>query len=241
MNQHQMQMSFPRLKCNLTYKHIKIMDSKVRARRAKFEAYIGRYLTFWNYLNAYQTAFNALQDDVDQNKISIDTVAYPMLFMARHSLELGFKANIRYFEKYSERKDFTNSDSHNLKDLFNGFKLHINATFKAFKTKHDIDVEEADIKEFENYCEEVEKLTEQFDILDRGSHSFRYPVDKKNNVVFDYSDTVNLLDIKEVFDKSMTLLNYTAEVYSKYTDYVDHIEGMYEEEMRRAYGFNGYF
>ncbi len=217
------------------------MDNKARATRAKFEAYIGRYLNFWSYLNAYQTAFNGLVDDVDQNRISIDTVAYPMLFMARHSLELGFKANIRYFEKYSERKDFTNSDSHNLKDLFNGFKLHINATVKALKVKHDIDVEEGDMKEFDNYCAEVEKLTVQFDILDRGSYIFRYPVDKKNNVVFEYSDTINLLDIKEVFDKSMILLRYTADVFAKYTDYVDYIESMYEEEMRSAYGYEGYF
>jgi hypothetical protein len=49
------------------------------------------------------------------------------------------------------------------------------------------------------------------------------------------------LDIKEVFDKSMILLRYTADVFAKYTDYVDYIEGMYEEEMRSAYGHEGYY
>jgi hypothetical protein len=209
--------------------------------RAKFEAYIGRYLSFWSYLNSYQTAFDALMEDVNQNRASVDPVAYPMLFIARHSLELGFKANIRYFQRYSERKDFTNSDSHNLKDLFNGFKIHIYATVKNLRAKHDVDVEEDDMKEFDKYCAEVEKLTAQFDFLDRGSYSFRYPVDKNNNDVFEYSDTVNLLDIKEVFDKSMILLRYTADVFAKYTDYVDYIESMYEEEMKRAYGQEGYY
>jgi hypothetical protein len=217
------------------------MDSNSQVTKAKFKAYIGYYVNFWSYLNDYQNAFNVLVDSVDAGNSPIDTVAYPMLFIARHSLELGFKANIQYFKKYSEKKDYTNSDSHNLKDLFCGFKIHIDATVKNLKAKHDVEVEKADMKEFYKYCEDVEKLTLQFDVLDQGSYSFRYPVDKKSNVVFKHTDTVDLLDIKEVFDKSMILLRFTAAVFAKYTDYVDYMENMYEEEMRSAYGPEGYF
>ena len=212
-------------------------QGQTRMTRAKFEAYLGNYLNFWSYLQTYHNAFNALVEDVERTNLHVDRIAYPMLFIARHCLELGFKANIRYFKKYSEKMDFTNSDSHNLKDLFGGFKLHIAATVKNLKDKYDVDVEPDDLKEFNSYCNEVEKLTNQFDIIDNGSFSFRYPVDKENKVVFQHDDRINLLDIKETFDKSMTLLFHTSSVFSKYTDYADMIEETYEEEMRSAYGY----
>lgn len=205
--------------------------------RAKFEAFLGNYLNFWSYLRTYHNAFNALVEDVERSNLHVDRIAYPLLFIARHSLELGFKANIRYFKKYSEKSDFTNSDSHNLKDLLGGFKLHVAATIKNLKDKYGIDIDQDDIKEFNVYCSEVEKFTNQLEIIDNGSYSFRYPVDKKNNKVFTYTDRINLLDVKEVFDKAMTLLYHTSDVFSKYMDYADMIEKAYEDEMRMAYGY----
>jgi len=38
-----------------------------------------------------------------------------------------------------------------------------------------------------------------------------------------------------LYDKSMVLLTYTADVFAKYTDYVDGIEEMYEAEMQAQY------
>ena len=203
--------------------------------RDKFEAYLGNYLNFWSYLNTYHNAFNALIDDVNKTKLHVDRIAYAMLFLVRHCLELGFKANIRYFQKYSERKEFTNSDSHILKNLFDGFKLHVTYTIKNLKDKFDIEVEQADKTEFAEYCKEVESLIDQFEIIDRTSINFRYPVDNNNNFVFKQGDKVNILDIKEVFDKAMVLLYHTSDVFAKYTDYADTIEQIYEEEMKRAY------
>jgi len=211
-------------------------QKQTRMTRAKFEAYLGNYLNYWSYLGTYQNAFNALVEDVERTDLHVDRIAYPMLFIARHCLELGFKANIRYFKTYSEKTDFTTSDSHNLKDLFGGFKLHIRATVKNLKDKHDIDVDQDDLKDFENYCKEVETLTNQFDIIDNGSFSFRYPVDKNNNNVFKHDDRINLLDVKEVLDKAMILLHHTSDLFSKYIDYAKMIEETYEAEMRSAYG-----
>jgi len=144
--------------------------------------------------------------------------------------------DIRHFKKYSEKNDYANSDSHNLKDLFHAFILHVRATVKNLKDKHGIEVESTEIKEFEQYCSELEKLTLYFDQVDKGSFSFRYPVDKKNNAVFKFDDRVNLLDIEELLNQGMVLLNHTADVFGKYTNYVDDIEKMYEDEMRSSYG-----
>lgn len=201
----------------------------------KFEANIGSYLDFWSYLQTYNNAFNILIEDIEKNKLHVDRIAYPTLYIARHCLELGFKANIRYFQKYSEKSDFINSDSHNLKDLLSGFYLHVTVTIQNLKIKYQTEVDSEDIKEFNEYYNAIKKFTFQLDIIDRGSFSFRYPLDKNNNQVFSHKDKINMLDVKEALEKAMTLLKYTSSVFSKYTDYVDMIEKMYQDELNNAY------
>jgi hypothetical protein len=61
-------------------------------------------------------------------------------------------------------------------------------------------------------------------LLHKNSDSFRYPVDKENNNSFDYRDTINLLDVKELYDKSMLLLTHTADVFAKHTNFADEIK-----------------
>lgn len=212
-------------------------DSNDKYIRTKFEAFLGNYMSFSSYLSSYENAFKALIDNVNDSGYHVDYLAYPILFTARHALELGFKANIRYFSKYSEKTDYTNSDSHNLKDLFNGFKIHVRESIKKLKEKYDIEVEKEDIEDFENYCKAVDALVSRFDILDKGSFCFRYPVDKDNKRAFQPTDKVNILDIKELFEKAMILLHHTADLFSKYTDYAEYIEKTYEDEMRSAYGY----
>jgi len=203
--------------------------------RSRFEAFLGNDLSFWNYLKTYHNAFNILLKNVEVTNIHVDSIAYPMLFMVRHCLELGFKANIRYFSKFSEKKDFTNSDTHNVRDLYKSFKDHVETTVKKLKFNHNIEVDEINLDEFRKYYIGIENLIVQFDNIDKDSFCFRYPVDLKNNSVFDYSDRINILDIKELFDKAMVLINFTSIVFSDYTDYVDMIDEAYEEEMRIAY------
>ncbi|MCP9753179.1 hypothetical protein EGI32_19670 [Ferruginibacter sp. HRS2-29] len=152
-------------------------------------------------------------------------------------MELGFKTNIRYFLKYSDKDDFKKAGTHDLEKLFGAFKLHIAETIKNLNSKYGIEVEKEDIKEFNTYCEEVNKLTGIFHLLDKNSDSFRYPVDKENNNSFEKKDTINLLDVKDLYHRTSILLTHTADVFAKYTDYADEIENMYEQEMRDNYGY----
>lgn len=204
--------------------------------RHQFTAFLGHNLTFGNYLSTYKTAFTILLENVYQSGRHIDSLAYPILFIARHCMELGFKTNIRYFIKYSEKEDFKKAGTHNLENLFQAFKLHVNMTIENLKKNHNIEIDEGDIVDFNKLCDEVSKLTNIFQALDKNSDSFRYPVDKDNNNSFDHKDTIDLLDVKELYEKSMTLLTYTASVFAKYTDIADTINKMYEEEMRANYG-----
>lgn len=203
--------------------------------RHQFNAYLGYYISFGNYLYSYKAAFEALLKNVHESGLHVDHLAYPILFIARHCMELGFKTNIRYFIKYSEKDDYKKAGTHDLEKLFAAFKLHIYTTIDNLKEKYGIEVEKGDIDEFNNYCKEVDKLTSIFHILDKSSDSFRYPVDKENNKSFEHHETLNLLDVKELYDKSMLLLTHTADVFAKYTDFADEINNMYEQEMRENY------
>lgn len=205
--------------------------------RHQFNAYLGHYLSFGNYLSCYKKAFEALMDNVYQSGFHVDRLAYPILFIARHCMELGFKTNIQYFLKYSEKDDYKKGTTHDLEKLFGAFKLHVRETIKNLEAKYGTVVDKVDIDEFDKYCEEVNKLTDIFHLLDKNSDSFRYPFDKDNNKSLDHEVQINLLDVKELYDKSMLLLFHTADVFSKYTDFADEIENMYEQEMRAHYEF----
>ena len=86
---------------------------------------------------------------------------------------LGFKSNIRYFSKYSQKDNSTKKAGHHLEGLFNDFKLHVRETIKVLKTNYGIEIDKEDIKDFEKYCKDVEKLTNIFHSLDKSSDSFR--------------------------------------------------------------------
>lgn len=203
--------------------------------RSRFDAYLGHYINFWSYLGTYRNAFKALIESVENSGSHVDHLAYPILFIARHCLELGFKANIRYFLTYSGKDDYKKAGTHDLEKLFGAFKLHVASTIKNLKDKYGIEIDKTDLDEFNKYCKEVDKLTNIFHLLDKQSDSFRYPVDKEDKDSFEHSERINILDVKDLYEKSMILLLHTSDVFAKYTDYADEIEKMYEDEMRKNY------
>lgn len=153
-------------------------------------------------------------------------------------MELGFKTNIRYFSKYSVKDDFTMAGTHDLENLFRAFKLHVNETFINLKNKYDIEVEKDNKKSFKELCNEVDKLNNIFHKLDKNSDAFRYPIDKKQNPSFKKGERINIIDVAELLEKSMSMFLHTADVFSKYTDYADQIENYYTEIMREQYNQN---
>ena len=198
-----------------------------------FEAHIGLGTTFGDYFGTYQTAVEALYNCIVRKEKTVNEISYPLLFLVRHSLELGYKANINYLAQYSKLKDKVYWEKHFLKELHQALKKHFNMVIKNLKNDYQVTVAHQEVQEFEKYYTELERLTGIFDTLDRGSYSFRYPVStakKGSNVVFAQNVSINLLEIKEFFDKAMILLTYTVDVLSPYTDYIDDIIERLEEE-----------
>jgi hypothetical protein len=201
---------------------------------ARMEANIGLFQSFFSYLNSYQEAFQILVGHIKKSQNHIDTIAYPCLFLVRHSLELGFKVNIKFFSKYSNKKDHIKSTSHNLKHLFNAFKLHVNSAISELQLNYSIIINKNDLIDFNRYCKEVDLLVNTFDLLDQTSESFRYPVTRKNKPVFNNIKKINLLDIEDLFDKSMILLRFTSSVIGQYTQELDYMNEVFENELRNS-------
>lgn len=204
----------------------------------QFNAYIDYYLSFPNYLGSYKKSFDILIKDVLDTNSHVDYIAYPILFIARHCMELGLKTNIRYFAKYSGIDNYVVAGTHNLEGLFSAFKLHVEKTFENLKIKYGIVVEKQDKKAFRELCNEVEKLNTTFHAIDKNSDAFRYPIDKEQNPSFSKGDRISVIDVAELLEKSMTLFVSTADVFAKYTDYVDEIENYYNDLMREQYEQN---
>lgn len=201
----------------------------------QFTAFIEYYLTFPSYLGSYKRSFDIILQDTVRTGNHVDHIAYPLLFLARHCMELGFKTNIRYFSKYSEIDVYIKAGTHDLEKLFNAFKLHVQKTFENLKRKYNIEVEKVDKKSFRELCDEVGRLNDIFHQLDKNSDAFRYPINKEQNPSFNNGERINILDVNELLEKSMTLSICTADVFAKYTDYVDEIESQYEAIMREHY------
>lgn len=198
-------------------------------KRWNYEARIGFYTTFGSYLGAYREAFEILFAQIEEKNVRVNVISYPLLFLARHSLELGYKLNINYLAKYSRLKDKVNWDRHYLRELHEAFGLHFRAVV------HELNISKDIADEFNTRYTEVEKLMKAFDDIDRGSFSFRYPVDTERKTVFKHEDTVNLLDVKELYEKAMVLVCHTADVLSDFTDYVDYMNKLMEAEERSNY------
>lgn len=205
------------------------MSEKIK--NAKFEAYIGHYQSFMSYFGSYVRSVEILIKHVEEKEASVDTVAYPIMFLTRQCIELGLKANIRYFHKYSGVDNHVKGNTHHLKPLQAAFKDHVQKTIDNLKNQ-GLPVEKSEIDEFNQLFKKLDELTDIFELLDKGSDAFRYPVNKKNEKSFEHGQTINVLDVYKLLKEVETLLSYTAAVFSKYTDYVDEIEQYYNEQMR---------
>lgn len=207
---------------------------KIQAEKYQANLGIGNP-TFFKYMNMYNHAFNILYNSLDTGIHNADWISYPMLFLARHSLELGLKANIKYFAKYSKLDPMAYAQSHDLEGLFNQFKVNVNNAIDNIESTSGWKIDKEDKKEFDKYCKQLEILIKKFKTLDLKSFGFRYPVDKTGIPVFEHIEPINMIEVKTILDSGMTLLNFTADVFAKYTDYIDEMERIMREDYESSF------
>lgn len=159
----------------------------------KFDSYIGWNQSWWHYYVDYREATTLLIEKINNNT-PVDTIALPVLFMIRHSIELGLKANILELEKFSKAKPKLKLDgkSHNLMFLYDYFTGHLQEVCKEYKVQKDI------LDQIDHYKEHMLKMVDRLDKIDKGSFNFRYPIDRDGNLNFAYTDRINIASYVEL-------------------------------------------
>lgn len=188
-------------------------DKKDKHLRYRMEANIGFAISDMSYMGEYENAIDIIFNFIVEQEHNIDTVATPVLYMMRHSTELGLKHNIKYLEKYSERTAPAGIlRSHNLSKLLEEFDNQFQVLHKKYAFEFAIQ---------DQYMEYFEKAQNMVTELGEDDSTFRYVQNTKAKRVFSQGAKKDVLKIKENYDETVILLTYTADAIAQYTDYED--------------------
>ncbi len=177
-------------------------------KKFKFTAHIGLDRNWWNYYHHYKSVIDYLVEGVEGN-LPVNTISSPLMFLIRHCLELGFKANILKLETVSNARPslkFKDGDGHSLENLYDIFKAHL------IEIQTINDIEQSITDTIANYLNDTEKLKNTLHQLDKGSYNFRYPVDTEGNFNFEWDEQVNIADIVDAFYKLQPFLVFIDQV-----------------------------
>lgn len=172
--------------------------------KGQFEVRPGQYPdelmgVFGQYVRAVGYLFEALR----KTPFSVDHCSYPLLYLIRHSLEVGLKANIRIVcEETNSAANEKKLESHNLKLLLDEFVALVS-------TQGNMDPET--LEYFLVECTAMEELVNMMP----SASSFRYTKERNGTPVFN-TEVLDIATIKQQFDRAHEILAYTTSVlYAK--------------------------
>lgn len=184
-------------------------DNNPRKRRdGLFLAHIGLYPKFSAFVASYTFCIETLFKSVSEGNETADVVAVPLLFLMRHTLELGYKFSLVHLcERNStifDPEERKNGERHSLTRLHERLGLEYSqALKKGIVPKSD--------QGFDDLYALTEKGMRLFDKLDERSTKLRFPnIDESPS--FGREEPVSLLDAKNAFDDAMILLTSMADV-----------------------------
>lgn len=175
-----------------------------------FTAFLGNYTEFGTYVFFYEQAVETVFKQVSIGHDTPDMVAFPLLFMMRHTLELGYKYSLYHLCAMNSTKfDPTNAERHSL------VKLHKRLGTEYQAAIANGSLPESDRESFEMHYALTEASMKRFEALDASSTKTRFP-NPDESPVFALGTTVNLLELKNEFDEAMVLLNTMVDVIGHY-------------------------
>ncbi|MFH1066979.1 MAG: hypothetical protein V1746_03675 [bacterium] len=159
-----------------------------------------------NYLFSYVNAVKLLYHPIACESVPVNTVAAPVIFLMRHSMELGYKYTLRELHKLDcSTYDHKKYKTHKLSNLHNYLKP---LALRVFETQAP-----SLIDDFNSDWKNTELGMQQFEALDAESFIFRYPFDNEGREFFAWdTGNINLKELKDVYDKAMLLLEHLIDV-----------------------------
>ena len=192
----------------------KIPDNLSNREKDRLTAYVGSSDSDMNLVGQYENAINILINKIVEEKSRIDIIAYPLLYLMRHTIELALKENIKYLKKYS-KLNLGKIKSHNLEDLLTNFETH----YTKIEQNCNFDIELK--KKCQSYISELKSTIKTLGI---DSSSFRYVNSFDESKIFEFNKTINIFELKNKFDNSMIFLTHNSDTISPYTNYIDYIK-----------------
>lgn len=158
-----------------------------------------------NVRASFNWLIKVLIEGIIENKFLFNKLYLPLLYLIRHSLELGLKINIIEIQEVSElinKKDY--SDEHSLEKLFNC--LH------GFLEKIEIEkLDEILQRQLNNYIKKYKMLNKIIHNLDTHSLTFRYPVNDEKKLILNKS-VINSTNIFKLLNEIEPFLDFTTVV-----------------------------
>ncbi len=176
----------------------------------KFDSHFCFNRSWWNYYSDYKNVVDIIINRIKNDDNLIDTVSLPLLFLIRHSLELGLKLNILTFEKTNteiKAISLKGMKYHSLENLYNIFIEHLNFIKNKYKLRSEI------LNQLDGYLKKIIPLKDKLHKLDQGSYNFRYPVDTEGNHNFSLEASENIAEIIDLFYEIQPLLLNTVDVF----------------------------
>ena len=167
------------------------------------EGNLGYTNSIINYCTVYKDTYTFLFESIKKSSNKYDEFLEPMLFLLRHSIELGIKFNIQYLSIATKNKmEVSIGTEHNLKVLTEELGRLIN----LMKIGDDVL-----IRQIKGYYRTTKTLSDYLTKLDKNSTSFRYAV-KSKLLKSKRLVNVNLTQITLQFDIVSSFLINTSDV-----------------------------
>ncbi len=145
------------------------------------------------YEYGFDQAVNILVDAAKKDSVIVDPIIYPLLFSARHRIELFLKKCIFLLEELNRirKKNFSPMSclSHDIRKLWNHVKLLSSVDRRYLALINDLS------PLIEDYC-----------IIDLTGETFRYPYNKKNEHHLDDFSCINIGVFKGQYDRVAKLI-----------------------------------
>ena len=127
----------------------------------------------------YDDLISTLLHAIKYGDLNIADIYLPLLFLIRHSLELGYKDNIAEVQtKLTNSQIKKAAQSHSLVSLNNIIEQFVVEARSTMTAKDD------SIKnEIDRYLPIVKNLSNSLHAIDNASRSFRFPVDRDGNTI----------------------------------------------------------
>ena len=172
--------------------------------------------------------------DILYKNTTSDKISAPLLYLVRHSIEIGLKSTILYLCEKSELNSMCTEGKlhgHKLPRLYNCFNQHWQNIIKKYDLKYQGETVKDIINDTDKYNKELKELIDFFDQYDQESTLFRYgnkkPIEIEQKYSFlenEYSGTVALIDVDKFIEKykdSMLIFKYLEDALTDFFEYMN--------------------